>query len=156
MCALLLLSTAQRVQTIHLIKLSSVKIDDKRATLLNVYKVKSTRLSFHQKALELNRFDEKRLCVIESLKLYIEKTEKLRRDNNNLILCYSKPYGAVSEDPLARWMKELLNESGILGFNAHSFRSASSSYMFKRGVPLDSILQMAGWSNARTFYKFYL
>ena len=37
----------------------------------------------------------------------------------------------------------------------HSFRSASSSAMLKKGLSVYSILKTAGWSNAKTFHKFY-
>ena len=155
LCALLLIASAQRVQTIHLIKLSGLKINVKSCIIPIVDKLKSTRPSYHQKALEFDRFEDERICVVNCLEQYIRRTEHIRKGENNLILSYSKPHKAVSKDTMARWMKELLTDAGIEGFEAHSFRSAAASDMYKKGVPLDSILQKAGWSNARTFHKFY-
>ena len=40
-------------------------------------------------------------------------------------------------------------------FSARSSRSASTSAAFGRDVPLDNILQAAGWSSQHTFSKFY-
>ena len=40
-------------------------------------------------------------------------------------------------------------------FSAHSSRSASTSAAFDRDVPLDNILQAAGWSSQKTFSKCY-
>ena len=40
-------------------------------------------------------------------------------------------------------------------FKAHSFRAASTSAAANKGVPINFILQTAGWANASTFAKFY-
>lgn len=86
MCALLLILTAQRVQTIHLMKLSFVKIHETGCTILIVDKLRSTRLSFHLKALELKRFEEKKLCVVDCLEQYTERTKMLKREHDKLFL----------------------------------------------------------------------
>ena len=39
-------------------------------------------------------------------------------------------------------------------FKAHSVRSASTSALYSRGANLSEILQMANWSNERTFNRF--
>lgn len=42
-------------------------------------------------------------------------------------------------------------------FSAHSYRSASTSAAFAAdGVQLKDILETANWSNAKTFYTFYM
>ena len=58
---------------------------------------------------------------------------------------------------LTRWIKEVLKLSGIdvTLFKAHSVRSASTSALYSRGANLSVILQMAYWSNERTFNRFY-
>ena len=40
-------------------------------------------------------------------------------------------------------------------FNPHSTRAASASAAFKMDTNIDDILKTAGWSNAKTFAKFY-
>ena len=40
-------------------------------------------------------------------------------------------------------------------YKAHSVRSVASSKANRCNVPRDSILQVAGWSNAKTFAQFY-
>ena len=40
-------------------------------------------------------------------------------------------------------------------FGVHSTRAAATSAAMMKGVPLASILKTAGWSNARSFEKFY-
>lgn len=72
-------------------------------------------------------------------------------------MCYNKPHGQAPKSTICRWLKEVLSGAGIdVGiFSAHSFRSASTSAAYNMDVPLDTILQTAGWSNAKTFRKLY-
>ena len=51
----------------------------------------------------------------------------------------------------------MLEEAGIdiTAFQAHSTRAASYSKAKNDNVSTDDILKTAGWSNDRTFKKFY-
>ena len=40
-------------------------------------------------------------------------------------------------------------------FKSHSTRSAAVSAANQAGIPMDTILSAAGWSNTRTFDQFY-
>ena len=53
-------------------------------------------------------------------------------------------------------MKILMLKAGIKKpFWVHSTRAASTSVATSKRVPMASIIQTAGWSNAKTFEKFY-
>lgn len=52
-------------------------------------------------------------------------------------------------------MKKVLNEAGIHDFDSHSFRGAASSAMIQSGMSIEDVLIKAGWSNAKTFKRFY-
>ena len=69
LCASLLLVSAQRVQTIHLIRLRCIQFRDEGCTLHIIDKLKRTRPGYHQNAVQLPKYvaDEK-LCVINCLK----------------------------------------------------------------------------------------
>ena len=69
LCASLLLVSAQRVQTIHLIRLRCIQFRDQGCTIHIMDKLKHTRPGYHQNALKLQKYlaDEK-LCVINSSK----------------------------------------------------------------------------------------
>ena len=155
LCALILIESAQRIQTIHLIKCQFVHIYEDRGVIGIVDPVKSTRPDFHQEPLELERNEDKKICVLDCLKVYMQRTTPFRKGTDKLLLSYAKPHEPVSKDSVARWMKELLIDAGITGFDAHSFRSASSSYMLRKGIPVTNIMRKAGWSNEKTFNKFY-
>uniref|UniRef100_A0A8W8P3X8 Reverse transcriptase domain-containing protein n=1 Tax=Magallana gigas TaxID=29159 RepID=A0A8W8P3X8_MAGGI len=47
------------------------------------------------------------------------------------------------------------NRSGISGYGAHSTRSASTSAALEVGLSVKDIMNVADWSNASTFNKFY-
>ena len=65
LCALLMLTTAQRVQTLHVFKLSCIKMNSAGCTIKIVDKLKHTRQGNHQDALELSKFPEGKICVIQ-------------------------------------------------------------------------------------------
>jgi integrase len=154
--SLLLISSAQRVQTIQLIRLSCIFIDNEGCVIPIIDKLKSTRPGYRQEPLKLSRLpQDTSICVVNCLEHYIEKTRPLRGDSDQLLLCYSRPHGPASKDSVARWCKSVLKQAGILEFGAHSFRSASSSAMLHSGLSIDTIMQKGGWSNAKTFHKFY-
>lgn len=157
LCTLLLLVSAQRVQTVHLMRLSAVEISVSGCKIAMLDKLKQTRPGFHQKDLEFSRYTEdEHLCVVNCLEEYVKRTAELRdNDDDKLLLCYQSPHRPASKDTISRWLKTVLIRAGIKDFAPHSFRGASSSAMLKSGVPLDDILKVAGWSKATTFRKFY-
>ena len=71
------------------------------------------------------------------------------------LLFYCRPHGPASKDTVSRWLRNVLLDAGIYNFAAHSFRGAASSAMLRNGMPLDEILNSAGWANASTFHSFY-
>ena len=156
LCALLMITTAQRVQTIHLIRLDCIHFHEKGCTIVLKDKLKHTRPGHFQSPLQLPRYTEEKLCVVACLEEYIKRTASLRAVHiDKLLLCYSRPHGPASKDSVSRWLKDVLKAAGIEGFAPHSFRGASSSAMLDRGVSLECILKTAGWSNAATFHRYY-
>ena len=158
LCALLLIASAQRVQTIHLIKLGSIHFHEKGCTILMVEKLKHTKPGKCQNALEFSYYEDKKICVVTCLKDYIEKTSRLRSgkgSSDKLLLCYCSPHGPASKDTVARWLKGVLKSAGLEQFAPHSFRGAASSAMLQGGMTLEDIMKSAGWSNATTFHRFY-
>ena len=155
LCALLMLESTQRVQTIHLVKIQHIFIHERGCTILIPEKLKTTRPNYHQKPLQIERKAEEKICPVACLEQYLDRTKTLRGNSDNLLVCHSKPHRPASKDTVARWLKEVLPKAGIEGFDAHSFRSASSSSLLRKGVPLNTILEKGGWTNAQTFHRFY-
>jgi hypothetical protein len=156
---LLCLLTAQRCQTIQLIDVNDIQeiVDGYRITFHQ--KVKQTRPGHHLQSLELLQFpQDKKLCVVEHLRLYLARTKDLRGDNTQLLLSFIKPNAPVSKATIARWVKTVLQQAGIDAskYSAHSSRAASTTSANAKGIPLQEIMKCAGWSSDTTFKRFYL
>ena len=121
-------------------------------------KLKHTRPGRHQDQTELIRIpftQDTRLCVVQCLKSYINRTKEFRVTSLNLFLSYIKPFKPVGKETIARWIKSVLKVSGLDKFPAHSCCSASTSRNQLAGLSLSNIMRSAGWSNASTFAKHY-
>lgn len=79
--------------------------------------------------IELHSFTDPRLCVVTTFHEYLTRTSLVRGAHNQLLLSYVKPYGPVSRDTVSRWVKYVLQSSGIdvSVFKPYSTRSASTS-----------------------------
>ena len=84
-CMLILLLSAQRVQTLYLLRTDN----------LACKKVVQDSVT-HLKEYPLN----KRLCVVQTLMLYLTKTGSLRGEEKCLFKIYKRPHCAVSKDTI--------------------------------------------------------
>ena len=84
------------------------------------------------------------------------RISQLRGEQSQLLVSFVKPHKAVTKDTVARWVKPILQKSGIdtAKFTSHSTR-ASTSCVKAAGLNLRQIMKSAGWSNSPTFAKFY-
>ena len=102
---------------------------------------------------------DRRWCVIFVLKHYLARTAKLRNNLNcnKLFISYVKSFWRVSRETISRWLKTVMCRSRINMnlYSTHSIRSASVSKAYKNLIPVDMIMNRAGWTNANTFAKFY-
>ena len=102
--------------------------------LIHVHCYKTSRPGRQNPRVVLSMFDNPRLCVVTTLKEYVKRTINLRK--SSLLFVSFITYQAVCTGTLATWLKYMLPLSGIdSSFTARSFRSASTSYAFNRGVP---------------------
>lgn len=155
---LLALSSMQRVQTLHAIDISCIKFLDNSVfipinKLLKQSSAKNYKFSLYLKSYK----DNPSICPCLTLKHYINKTKVIRGNHTQLFISFQKPYEPVTRSTLSRWIKRVLEESGIdVGrFSAHSTRSAAASAAREDDMPVDDILRIGGWANARVFQKFY-
>ncbi len=104
---------------------------------------------------------DKDLCPVECLRSYEISTKEFRPKDSTqpdwLFLSFIRPHKAVSSSTLARWIKTLLQLAGVDTemFSAHSLRGAATSASVNQGISVPEILNMAGWTQERTFSKFY-
>ena len=156
---LLLLLSGQRVQTIHLLDLDTMKLSDTTCVFVIREKVKQTRVGYHINPITFEAYPpEPALCVIRHLTEYINRTKTLRNpDCTKLLISFAKPHKAISRETVSRWCKTVLRLAGVdtKQFGAHSTRAASTSCAARKVGDITNILESVGWSNATTFQTFY-
>ena len=158
LCMLILLLSAQRVQTLHLLRIDNLDLQEDSARFTVTGLLKQSRPGNCGVTICLNEYPfDKRLCVVQTLRLYLTKTGSLRGEEKRLFISYKRPHRAVSKDTIARWAKEGLSRSGIniAKYKPHSTSAASTSAAEARHVPICDIMLMAGWSSENTFRPYY-
>lgn len=156
---LLALVSIQRKQTLLQLKVSKNCLKKSKDEFVFVLEghVKQSRPGYPVPPVIIPRYSlDDKICPLSCLEEYIKRTECLRHDSY-LLISFIKPHKAIGNQTLARWIKTVLQWSGIdvSVFKPHSTRHAASTAAFQSGVNLDEILKKAGWSNAETFKKFY-
>ena len=153
--ALLALSTAQRSQTLSMLNINNMNLTEDYVVFSIQNLHKTSKLGNLKLDLKINAFHQKGICPVCTIKRYIEMTKEKRKSEK--LLVSFKTYEMVTSSTIARWLKEVLQLSGIdvSNFKAHSFRGATTSAAYMAGVTLQDILQTANWGSAKTFHKFY-
>lgn len=156
---LLALVTAHRVQTLCKIKVQNIEIKENDRIIIKIPDlIKTSRPRSFQPLLIIPFFKEKpNICPASTLLTYINRTNFVR-NHDQLFVSYKIPYKPVSSQSISRWIKEVLNQSGIDTniFTAHSTRHASTSTAHKNSVNIDLIRKTAGWSESSSvFARFY-
>ena len=156
---LLALVSIQRKQTLlHLNVNSQYMVKSHDAFVFTLSKhVKQSRPNYSVPPVIIPRYTvDPEIGPYVCLEEYIDRTRSLRHDEV-LLISMIKPHRAVTAPTLARWIKTVVQWSGIDIdlFKPHSTRHASATAAFDAAIPLDDILKKAGWSNANTFRRFY-
>jgi len=154
---LLALATGHRAQTLSLIRISQISLDEK---LIIPDRIKTSASGRSQPFFLFSRFiNHENLCVIHLMEHYIELTKALRPSTCDfLFISFSKPHKAVSSQTIGRWIRLSLKECGINTsfFSAHSTRHASTSQAASKGVSTDIIKRATGWTGeSQVFANFY-
>ncbi|XP_073959209.1 uncharacterized protein [Choristoneura fumiferana] len=158
---LLALSTAQRVQTLSLIRVTNITVTDSNILIIINDLIKTSGPGKQMPRLIIPFFRDKvEICPAKTLISYIESTKLLRcgQNTDKLILTTKKPFHNASAATISRWIKQMLAASGIdtTVFTAHSARHAATSAADRRGVSIDIIKRSAGWTGkSLVFSKFY-
>ena len=155
---LMSLLSAQRGQTIHYLSLEDMVVSETSVTFFVSKPLQQSKPGSKPTVVEFVAYpDNPNIRVVTTLKAYLDRTSALRGDAQQLFVSYSKPFKPVSWDTISRWVRTVLQKSGIdvNPFKPHSTRAAATSKAFLKSVPLEHILSVAGWSSSVTFAKFY-
>lgn len=156
---LLALTTGHRFQTFSVINLQDIRKTDKYIEIKISARIKTSGPGRSQPTLIVPFYPpNKSICVASILELYMERTKKIRDSVSTLFISWKKPFNSVSTQTLSRWVKTVLDLSGINTniFTPYSTRHASTSAAMRSGVNIDTIKRTAGWTESSlTFAKFY-
>lgn len=159
---LMALTQAARVQTLHLLTIKGVCIEQDFFMVPLSGNIKQCRPQFNVRVIKFLAYTkDASLCVCETLRQYLDRTRELRQgmgqESYSLFLSFIKPHKAVTRDTIARWIRKMLDMSGVdtTTFKAGSVRAAAASKAKALAVPINCIMAKAGWTRASTFAKFY-
>ena len=155
---LLALLSGQRGQTLHLIDIRNIQINDNYVKILNGDLLKSSSSKKHLGEINLANYkSDDDLCVVKTIAHYIERTEPLRASVTKLFITSQKPFKSVSRDTIGRWLKSVMQDAGIDVniFRPHSVRSATASAACALRIPVDTIIRTVGWTKDSVFRKYY-
>lgn len=155
---LLALLTGQRRQTLHALDISTMDLGSEKCTFIITSLLKTSRPGKHLAPIELQSYKlDRRLCPVAHIEEYVKRTTELRGEHRKFFISHQKPHKEVSGDTISRWLKSTLELAGIntTTFGAHSTRAATTSAAKAMNMPIDIIMQSAGWSQESTFGKYY-
>lgn len=157
---LLALASAQRIQTLSLINVQNVTLNDSTIIIKIVDLIKTSRPGACQPLIRLPYITENpKICPALALRMYLNKTRDLRvNSNDKLFISFKKPHKQVGSQTIGHWLKDVLQKSGVdtSVYGAHSTRHASTSAARRAGVSLQAIRRAAGWSDSsNVFLKYY-
>ena len=154
---LIALVSAQRGQTIHLLNIKNMTKTESSYSFTITELTKTKKPGHKADIITLMAFTpDIRLCVYHCLEEYIQRTDKLRSDDGQLLISFNKPHNKVSRETVRRWIKNVMILAGKMWtLKSHIKRSDSPSADAQAEQPLHEILKVAGWKSDCTFAKYY-
>ena len=155
---LVALTQASRIQSLSLLSLENIVKTTDSYVLQYSRSLKQSTPGKPVPNIVLRQYNQdKRLCVVDTLNEYINRTRDLRGNVTALVISYLKPHCAVSTSTISRWIRSVMYLAGINieKFKSHSVRSASASKAKLCHIPVSEIMKVAGWSSQKTFALYY-
>nr|CAH7765857.1 unnamed protein product [Callosobruchus chinensis] len=111
---LLALATGQRLQTLASIEIDNIHRSDMKIDIPIPRRIKTSARNKFQPFLILPFLNsDPENCVASTLLYYLEKTKLLRGSIKSLFISITKPYKEISAQTLGRWVKNILEKSGV-------------------------------------------
>ena len=154
---LLLLVTAQRMQTISKFSLDNMQQKKRKIWFTITDNLKHQRGNAPATVIQIQAFPaDLRLCPVNYLKAYLARTKFIRSDQG-LFVTTTKPHGKATMATLARWAKTGLKLAGVntTKFSPGSTRAASANKALDQGVSIEKILKQGCWAQKSTFATWY-
>ena len=153
--ALLSILTSQRISSLHSLLTSRTTLTRDGVAFVPAWLLKHHRQGKKIKPIVVKAYPaDPQVCVVSTLRIYLDKR---LGDSDQLLQCHRRPYGPASKDTIARWLKQVLKDSGVdtSVYSAHSYRGASTSAANRVSVPIHKILGRGQWSSEDTWRNHY-
>lgn len=126
----LALTQASRSHSMSLLTLDGMVKDENTYTLFYANLLKQCRKGRRNPIVTIKKYDiDSRICVYSTLQEYIRCTENIRGSEQRLLISYIKPFKVVSSTTISRWIRSVMQLSGIDTnfFKSHSVCGAATS-----------------------------
>ena len=102
---------------------------DDRYRITMCEKLKQSKPGRHLAPIDLLSFQsDKKLCVVEHLKEYLQRAKQLQEEHSQLLIKYVELVKPVSKDTISRWVKQESAGIDVINkYTAHSSRAESKS-----------------------------
>ena len=111
---LLTILLCQRAQTAYSLDLKCVKVEEDKIQIAFPSLLKQTRPGKHLKPATLKSYKtDLKICPVNVLQSYIDKTKDIRRNETKLFISFLKPHKPVGVKTISRWIKESLKTAGV-------------------------------------------
>ena len=152
---LFLLATGQRLQALHLMRREDIQWEDTLLRIQYTERLKTNDPTDNPLRFMFTQHEEQSLCIYSHLKAYVAREETLPAAPY-VFSTVKLPTVRASSTTISRQVKTALREAGVgEEYTAYSARHASTSAAARNNVPLNTILQSAGWTRETTFSRFY-
>ena len=160
MVMLLAIASARRVSDLMLLRtdVESLQQTPGKWVFLLAFGAKQERPNHSVQPLVFSRNGENaNIYPVSHLSAYMKITESDRKalSSNVLLLTCIAPFKTAARFTVARWLMLVLRDAGA-GDTAGSTRAAAATWAMACGVNVNTIMQAADWTSARTMCAHYL
>ena len=116
--------------------------------------------------LDSSLVEDKSLCPVRPLKVYLDKTKSMRKGKALLFVSLREGYSKdITRITISQWIKHTIHtcypssdmtDQQVTQVRAHDVRAMAASLVFKGGISLEPVLSSCYWRSHNTFTKFYL
>jgi integrase len=110
--------------------------------------------------------DDRKLCPVRALKIYLARTQSIRKDKKRLFISYQEGRSQdISKNTISAWVKKLLklvyknnNDKAreLTGCKTHDIRGMAATWASRGTYGLEALLRACTWKGHSTFSTFYL
>ena len=110
--------------------------------------------------------EDRGLCPVRAIKIYLDRTRELREDRRLLFVSYKAGHkGDIHKNTISSWIRKLLhwvyssapeNVIKLSSARTHEVRALASSMAFRGSMELEEVLKACSWKSANTFATHYL